>query len=839
MAAITLPAATAAHPKSAPQRRVRPIYVIIEMVVLVLVCSSPWAFGAVHPVFEFVLYAGVGVLLLLWGAALVLDGQLSWKKCPVALGLGALFILGVCQLLPLPAWLLETVAPATASTCRELLPARPEAVTPGEPAPAAALPAGAALSLYPGATRQAVLRLLAVFCLFAVVRNTVASPGALRRFSLFALVNGLALALFALLQFFTSPRFTLYWTYPTDGSVFGPFICRNHFSFYVNVCLGLGMGYLLSRHWAGGTRSARDRYASHGTPGLLQQPAVLWVAAALAVIVSAAFFSLSRGGFVALFAGVLLALVVLWSSSTRGSSLAVWLVTGLLAFGLLAWYGWPRVEARLVSMWASPTAEGRLPVWSNCLPLLKRYPVFGTGYGTFRYVEPLQRTPGDNPDEVYEYAHNDYLEAAVEGGAVRLLVSLVVIALVYRLGFRAYRRYRGHATGGLVLGGLVAFTTVVVHSFVDFGLHMPAIAVLVTVLCAHLAALGARRGTSGESEEDAYALRLAGVGPGLGIAAAALLAFVLTAEGWKLSQAERYHLAARHLALATPPVPRDRQIDYLRAAVQYEPADAALQIALADAHFFARQEASAGSVAARAHSLAAARHYLLARNLCPLLPQPHVRLAALADSLAEADPSATFLRRATVVRPADAHLWYLTGVQELADGHTAEACRCWRQALLASDKYLEAVLKAGAKELTADQWTRDVLPDRPASIEKAAWLLHSEADAADARKPFLEAALERLENRPVGMLPDDYRLRGKVQDELGRTDDAVKSYQLALSRKPSQADWRLELVKLLIRRKQFDLAQEALGKVPHDHPGYAESQEALRTAQEAIKDNKE
>ena len=65
----------------------------------------------------------------------------------------------------------------------------------------------------------------------------------------------------------------------------------------------------------------------------------------------------------------------------------------------------------------------------SALKVAKDFPVFGTGNGTFRYVEPLHRTSEVDVGIDYEYAHNDYLEALVEGGLVRLMVSLLAIGL--------------------------------------------------------------------------------------------------------------------------------------------------------------------------------------------------------------------------------------------------------------------------------------------------------------------------------------------------------------------------------------------------------------------------
>ena len=95
--------------------------------------------------------------------------------------------------------------------------------------------------------------------LFAVVRNNVASPASFRRLSLALVINGSLMSVFALVQFFTSAHNTVYWTYQTQGAVFGPFICRTHFPFYVNVCIGAGIGLLVGRTIRRNSRDATRR----------------------------------------------------------------------------------------------------------------------------------------------------------------------------------------------------------------------------------------------------------------------------------------------------------------------------------------------------------------------------------------------------------------------------------------------------------------------------------------------------------------------------------------------------------------------------------------------------
>src|ERR671928_6752 len=69
----------------------------METGILILVCLSPWALGAGKPVFTFLLYAGLAALLALWGGRMLLEWQFSWKKCPLAVCLAALFLSGIWQ----------------------------------------------------------------------------------------------------------------------------------------------------------------------------------------------------------------------------------------------------------------------------------------------------------------------------------------------------------------------------------------------------------------------------------------------------------------------------------------------------------------------------------------------------------------------------------------------------------------------------------------------------------------------------------------------------------------------------------------------------------------------
>ena len=70
-------------------------------------------------------------------------------------------------------------------------------------------------------------------------------------------------------------------------------------------------------------------------------------------------------------------------------------------------------------------AEGRPQFWARTLQWSGRFPVFGTGLGTFQALYPGFEAEGRRL-HIY-HAHNDYLEYLMETGAAGLLLLLAVL----------------------------------------------------------------------------------------------------------------------------------------------------------------------------------------------------------------------------------------------------------------------------------------------------------------------------------------------------------------------------------------------------------------------------
>lgn len=383
--------------------------------------------------------------------------------------------------------------------------------------PAQALPRGIdgmrwrTLSLSPAVSASATLEWLAMGALgFLILLYPVGLVGehdAEKRFRLtimIAMIGAAAIVALVGLAERTWWNGKLLWFYiPLDWGAplmegatraSGPFVDPDHFANYLVMALPLALiGAIFGLP---GSRRRRDSDLK------------LFCAVACCLLLAGVALSLSRGGWMAMAAGISAAILM---SMTRAREEAptfmrrislravpLTIVSLALLLGLVLFLIGPNGRAQTGERVGSTIVEGdslqyRPAVWRDTLSMIADFPAFGVGLGVWPDVFPHYQRPPWMPF-FFREAENDYLQFVAETGFVGLALLLWLGAALSRLLWRAAKnlpRRRWPAFAGLVAGVGAAL----LHEAVDFSFHMPANALLFTVtlaLCLRIALMDGR-----------------------------------------------------------------------------------------------------------------------------------------------------------------------------------------------------------------------------------------------------------------------------------------------------------------------------------------------------------
>ena len=381
-----------------------------------------------------------------------------FRRMGAVVWLGLLTVWAAGSLVPIPPSLLSVVSPRAFALRGE-----------------AASLTGATLgwtptSVTPFLTSQDLLLWVAYALLFVVTYHVSDSPKAVRRLSLSLLFLGAASGVFGLVQWLTALA--------NGGSeglmATGSFGNRNHYAYFQEMLALVAAGWL-AYSWDRAGRGSRDRRAAQEAKARAALLGLALAATGLGLV-----FSLSRSGIVCAVVG--LGAFVLFSRERGSTSHRRPLVLALALAAALLWIGIDPVVERFQLVGSDITDdEGRAAVWRDSLAALPDFWLTGSGLSSFSYVYPIYRSFGGR--RFYSWAHNDYLQLGIELGFPGILLALALIAWMVRRAHRARERLgRDPALLKLQAGYLGALLAVSLHSFTDFGLHLPANAALLAVI---------------------------------------------------------------------------------------------------------------------------------------------------------------------------------------------------------------------------------------------------------------------------------------------------------------------------------------------------------------------
>ena len=454
---------------------------VIEWLMIALLAFMPLAFGAVSAWSEQVVIILTGAMAICFALKLAIrkDAHLiwTWAYVPVALFL----ILAVVQLLPLPVSLIKILSPETAATKTTLLGNLPNA---------ADILNKMTLSFYPQATRHNLRLILAIAIVFVITVNIYRRDEQITRLlSAIAIIGG-GLALLALLQNLIGNG-KIYWIFPTYNKGYsGTFVNHSHYGQFMNLSMGAALGFLLVKlHKEFGNKKV-------ALPEIVTRLGetdfrMAWFCIGTIILGAATvFISLTRGGMVSMLIAVGFTVVIL--AFKRGLEGRSWIITAMAlgSFICVLHIGFDAVYERLATLSEFDRAEGgRWEIVKDISVAWMRFPLFGAGLGSHDVVYPM--FDRSTFSSLAGHAENEYAQMAEETGAIGLGLMLVLIAIVWR-NYIKNVRHIGHSIHFAAFGLGFGLLAIMIHSFSDFGQHLPANDCLTAVSCGLLVGMGRR-----------------------------------------------------------------------------------------------------------------------------------------------------------------------------------------------------------------------------------------------------------------------------------------------------------------------------------------------------------
>ena len=327
-------------------------------------------------------------------------------------------------------------------------------------------PPWSAISADPYQTRFFVLQILALTVFLALLYRYASDEANIWILIHVVIAVAVASAIFGLLRQTAQPNDAFVLPLLKPGRGYGQFINKNHFAYLMEMAFGLGIGVILAR----GVRPDRIMlYVALLFP--------IWIALVL---------SNSRGGILAMLAQVLIA--TLWFVRPR-AGVRVALLAGIVVAVLLGtlWVGGDKlasnIESATTDFSGDSTRDGasRNEIWRATLKMFAAHPIAGVGLGGYWIAITAFHDASGNltPQE----AHNEYLELLSSGGVIGLAIGVWFAVMLFRRIREVLQHDRSHIRA-VRFGAILAMAGVVVHSLVDFGLHMMSNALIFMVLIA-------------------------------------------------------------------------------------------------------------------------------------------------------------------------------------------------------------------------------------------------------------------------------------------------------------------------------------------------------------------
>ncbi len=427
--------------------------------------NRAWAWAILED-WAFVLLAA---WILAWGLGRAQVSDAVRKAWPAWILLAAWIVLQAAYLVPMPPGWVEALSPESfrMQSLVEELGIHRDAMT---------------LSIDPQSVRVSILKTLAYCSVFFLTLALVNRRSRVQMFARVLVYAAVAQAIYAVLMHLSGVESEYFGTLIVHSdSASGTYANRNHLAGYLEMTLAIGIGLLI----AGLSDRRADSWKKFFriTIEWILSPKML-LRLSLCILVIALTTTHSRMGNTAFFSSLLIAGavgIVLSRFATRNTVLLLASLVAIDLFIVGSWFGVEKLAQRLEQTTVANVQEREDPA-KYTLALIGDYPVFGAGPGSFYVAFPRYR-----PRSValfFDYAHNDYAQVAAESGLLGFGIIGGFVVLTLGTAIAAQWKRRDPLMRGMSFACIMGVTAILIHSWVDFNLQIPANATLFMVMLA-------------------------------------------------------------------------------------------------------------------------------------------------------------------------------------------------------------------------------------------------------------------------------------------------------------------------------------------------------------------
>ncbi len=142
--------------------------------------------------------------------------------------------------------------------------------------------------------------------------------------------------------------------------------------------------------------------------------------------ISALLLTFSRGALLGFLSGF-----IIYNLKSR-KSISILLIILVILFSTI--YLIPQLNNRVLSIFSLEKNQNRIFIWESTIDMIKDHPLLGIGPGNFSIVYPEYRSP-EAIEKNHPFAHNIFLNMAVELGLVGLIIFSIIIFKIIKMGY--------------------------------------------------------------------------------------------------------------------------------------------------------------------------------------------------------------------------------------------------------------------------------------------------------------------------------------------------------------------------------------------------------------------